>query len=192
MININFSAEKQRERKEDSYYLDIIKKYESTKDKSTLSEIDINLYNYTKKMLSFESFSDVFYEYACVMKELSEEYPNHFISDTMNIDPTKVIVDLGFNPASKIKLFSDCDAEEDEIAYGVCDNASQVLEKRTLADDEILVLTPVVKGISLNWRWHKWGTYIGVQKSDAEYIDHETNIDFVYVYHILKIIPANK
>lgn len=79
--------------------------------------------------------------------------------------------------------------------YGVCDNEDQVyrmykwLEQQ---DDEYCIfLTPIFKEHqppSGGWRWEKWGSYIGNQKSQADYLYNEPDIDLIYVYSVCKIV----
>lgn len=75
--------------------------------------------------------------------------------------------------------------------YGVCDNAEQVIEKYNLKDSELqftVALRPVRK-ISQprldGWRWEKWGEYIGIQVSKADYLFDEPEIEMVYTYRII-------
>lgn len=75
--------------------------------------------------------------------------------------------------------------------YGVCDNVEQVknhLGAFLTNDTPVLVtLTPMRKADqpeSDGWRWHKWGSYIGVQSPQCEYLADEPEIETVYVFHI--------
>lgn len=102
------------------------------------------------------------------------------------------------------------------LAYGVSDNASQVLNnlehaleiyltkdsthdfftrgKRlykflTERPDAVYLIgfTPIFNhhnGASGGWRWHKWGTYLGKHTPKCEYLDEETNIDYVLIWHL--------
>lgn len=75
-------------------------------------------------------------------------------------------------------------------AYGVCDNVEQIKELYKLDDPEekfTISLTPIYRNHQPEeggWRWSKWGKYIGEQKSNAEYIFEESNIEMIYVFHI--------
>jgi hypothetical protein len=75
--------------------------------------------------------------------------------------------------------------------YGVCDSIQNLLEvypELQTSDREFTVLmTPIVKAeqpASGGWRWHKWGSYIGIQNHTCEYIYDEPDVFLVYVYHI--------
>lgn len=75
--------------------------------------------------------------------------------------------------------------------YGVCDSPEQLLEKCPFllksSRKFVVTLTPVEKATqseSGGWRWHKWGTYIGDQKPQCEYLYDEPVIEKVYVFHI--------
>lgn len=102
------------------------------------------------------------------------------------------------------------------LAYGVSDNASQVLDnlkhaleiyltknsthdfftrgKRlykylTKYPDAVYLIgfTPIFNhhnGASGGWRWHKWGRYLGKHTPECEYLDEETNIDYVLIWHL--------
>lgn len=84
--------------------------------------------------------------------------------------------------------------------YGVCDNASQVLDYfdslREWHDDYMkgklftILLTPIFREDQPEyggWRWHKWGQYIGKFKSRCEYLYDEKGIDYVYCFDIVEI-----
>jgi hypothetical protein len=83
-------------------------------------------------------------------------------------------------------------------SYGVCDSIENLLQVYTElqhSDREFTVmLTPVIKAEQLensDWRWCKWGPYIGTQNPQHEYIYDEPNIDMVYVYHIYERCMKN-
>jgi hypothetical protein len=78
--------------------------------------------------------------------------------------------------------------------YGVCDNFQQVLDRYLIAEIPdrkfCVALCPIFKGDEPptgGWRWHKWGPYIGTQKSECEYLYDEKDIDVVLIYHIFEI-----
>ena len=84
--------------------------------------------------------------------------------------------------------------------YGVCDNASQVMDyydslyeqhKDYMEDKKfIILLTPIIRkeqDEDGGWRWHKWGKYIGKFKPQCEYLYDEQGIDYVYCFHILEV-----
>lgn len=41
------------------------------------------------------------------------------------------------------------------------------------------------------WRWEKWGPYIGTQRSVADYLHDEPDIDYVYTFHVYKELSQN-
>ena len=98
----------------------------------------------------------------------------------------KLIDDSAFN----------IDHRFDVQCYGVCDNASQVIEYYRNIEKErgidlgdcIICLRPIVKKWEPprdGWRWHKWGPYIGVKHPTCEYIYDEGNdIQMVWCFHI--------
>lgn len=84
--------------------------------------------------------------------------------------------------------------------YGVCDNASQVLDyydtlykqhEDYMKDRKfIILLTPIFRDSepeSGGWRWHKWGPYIGKFEHECEYIYDEKGIDYAYCFKILEV-----
>lgn len=80
--------------------------------------------------------------------------------------------------------------------FGVCDSPEQLLAKTKYKrflnkkDREYTVFfTPVYKKNQPKeggWRWEKWGPYEGKQKSRADYLYDESNIDLVYCFHIFR------
>ena len=87
------------------------------------------------------------------------------------------------------------------LDYGVCDNASQVLDyfdelneiyKAYMNSRKFVVLmTPILKSNqpeSCGWRWRKWGSYIGKFEPMHEYLYDEEDIDYVFVFKILEVI----
>lgn len=84
--------------------------------------------------------------------------------------------------------------------YGVCDNASQVLDYydslRQKYEDYmkdrkfVILLNPVFKEDEPEeggWRWHKHGRYIGKYDSKCEYLYNEKGIDYVYCFSIVEV-----
>lgn len=76
-------------------------------------------------------------------------------------------------------------------SYGLCDNASQVVnyykkmkEAGRFPGNHIIALEPMGKG---NWRWHKWGTYIGEFEPKREYFSDEVGIKNVWRFEILQV-----
>ena len=59
----------------------------------------------------------------------------------------------------------------------------------------VILLTPIANHHDLSswggWRWHKWGEYIGKHTPRYEYLDHETGIDFVFVWELYPVMKNN-
>ena len=80
-------------------------------------------------------------------------------------------------------------------AYGVCDSIEQVKQKYAKwLNDENLKFCASFTRIDKSdqppdggWRWHKWGTYIGDQNPQEEYLYDEDGIETVFCYHIYEI-----
>lgn len=80
--------------------------------------------------------------------------------------------------------------------YGVCDYPQQLIEQFPIliADPRrfLVVFTPIRKEDQSEeggWRWHKWGPYIGTQNAQMEYLADEVDIEEVYVYQLLELLP---
>ncbi|MCP4761907.1 MAG: hypothetical protein GY870_08995 [archaeon] len=75
--------------------------------------------------------------------------------------------------------------------FGVCDNYHQILKEYPELESEdclfIVDLSLITKKNSPDWRWHKWGKYLGDYKPQAEYIKDE-DIEEVIIFHIYEII----
>lgn len=75
--------------------------------------------------------------------------------------------------------------------YGVCDFPQQVLDKygKFLEEHEDhFCITFARIGKDCDWRWHKWGIYIGDKNPQCEYLkDEDDSIQGVYVYHIYRL-----
>lgn len=86
--------------------------------------------------------------------------------------------------------------------YGVCDNPHQVIEHYKPFWNELItnrnkkfvvLMTPVFREDmeeSGDWRWHKWGEYIGNQNPQHEYLYDDKHIDLVFTYNIIEIEEA--
>lgn len=77
-------------------------------------------------------------------------------------------------------------------SYGLCDNASQVIQyyKKMKAEGRFHgnhIITLVVMGKGTGWRWHKWGAYIGNFDPSYEYFDDEEGIEAVYAFQIHRV-----
>ena len=80
------------------------------------------------------------------------------------------------------------------VAYGVCDDYSQVVKAHSKlfsdpAKKYVIGLTTVKRENQTEdgWKWDGWGQYIGTQNPEHEYIYHDKHIDTVYCYRIFEI-----
>ncbi|AEQ21113.1 hypothetical protein E3_1930 [Rhodococcus phage E3] len=78
--------------------------------------------------------------------------------------------------------------------YGVCDGWEQVIQTwpRVLSDPRPLIIgiAPVHRkhqSERQGWRWEKHGKYIGNQRSFADYLYDEPEIDVVYTFSIYEV-----
>jgi hypothetical protein len=119
---------------------------------------------------------------------------NHFIRD-------EIIDDLYSFSFRTWEEMIEYDPESDEYNphalqkqnYGVCDNYGQILRYLPIVRDPrnfIVILTPIYKKHQPKrdgWRWEKWGEYIGIQNSKADYLYDEPEIEMIYVYHVYEM-----
>lgn len=84
--------------------------------------------------------------------------------------------------------------KSDFNCYGVCDSPEQLMSK--LPKEVTDSVTPYVISMvqirkeyetEQNWRWHKWGEYIGDQSPQCEYLFDEPEIEEVWTYHIYQL-----
>ena len=87
--------------------------------------------------------------------------------------------------------------ENNVFSYGVADNIEQVValynnnEDGWFKGNHVIFCTKILKDPTepcSGWRWHKWGSYIGTQNPQCEYLNDEPEIDEVIVFHIYKVI----
>lgn len=77
-------------------------------------------------------------------------------------------------------------------SYGVCDNVEQVKQKYpelVTGDRKFVVLLSEIRHedeTEQNWRWHKWGEYIGTHEPQHEYLYDEVGIERVLVFSIIE------
>lgn len=188
MFNIPINKEKLQAAKD--YDSETVKNIAYKSEFDEFDEITIKM---IFKRMDYESFSDMFIEYSDFIKELSSEYK--VVEDFLDIDNTKVVIAPDCNDHYLVEMYSDymlqniymCESTCD-IPYGVCDNASQIFDLYKPNDDEVILMTPIFKITDPDWRWHKWGPYIGVHHPRHEYIMDEEDIDYVFVFSIYKIV----
>jgi len=94
----------------------------------------------------------------------------------------------------RIELFNSIDWDKKVQDYGVCDNWQQILEQWPEIESDprsfIISLAEMRREdqpASGGWRWHKWGTYIGTQKPEHEYLYDDKHIDSVFCFHIYEV-----
>lgn len=152
-------------------------------------------------MEEIKSINDVFKPYS----EL--EVPKEWKSIPDEISDMRGIYIAGLNSHYDIERLTDYREAKMDFnsplcwnSYGVCDNASQVINrynefvKEGLIDEQnekyVVLLTPICKCHQEKdggWRWHKWGEYIGVQNPKHEYLYDEEDIDYIFVFQFYKL-----
>lgn len=196
MIQIPFNERKVQELHESN-----AKYKKALLSKENLDECDRAIIKFIDERSTYTNFGDVFWEYEDIISAIRKEYSS-VVPDTRSIDNTKFIVSNDYNSYYDIEMYSDYklehiymfDRDSCDIPYGVCDNASQILERYQPKEDEVVIMVPVFREPDQpysGWRWHKWGPYIGVHQHHCEYLNDEENIDFVFCFSIYKIVPCN-
>lgn len=56
----------------------------------------------------------------------------------------------------------------------------------------VLLLSPIWNNHDVSsyggFRWSKWGSYIGKYERQSDYLDHETDLDFVFVWNLVPVV----
>ena len=153
-----------------------------------------------------EKLEDKFIPYVQISKTLDwDKYTPIEADYRLNWDFDGVYV-CELNSNNSIEQLTDYkEAENFDLpiycySYGVCDNASQVLDyydslykkyNNYMKDKKfVILLHPIFKEDQPEWdgwRWHKWGQYIGKYEPKYEYLYDEEGIDYVYCFTILEI-----
>jgi hypothetical protein len=125
------------------------------------------------------------------------KYENQFLDDRQEIPGIVVqclfqLFDLRKPQWEQYPSFvSDITEEEYRGSYGVCDNVENLFavypELLAPGREFTVSMTPIYKDACEaedDWRWHKWGDYIGSQEPTHEYMYDEPVIELVYCFHI--------
>ena len=101
----------------------------------------------------------------------------------------------GQNTVDRYPVFEPGPDREYRGAYGVCDNADQILVTypELMESDRRFTVTLCevrreAQSETGGWRWHKWGRYIGTFDPQHEYLNDEVGIDRVFCYHIYELV----
>lgn len=158
---------------------------------------------YAKYLMPVEKLSDIFIPYLKITKENNNAY---IVFEDDYRDSFNGVYMCGLNSNYDIEHITDYKEKRNFKSplyfqdYGVCDNASQVLDYydklferyEEYMKDKLFVifLTPIFRKDEPEtggWRWHKWGPYIGKYKPRCEYIHDEKGIDYVFCFHIYEV-----
>lgn len=97
-----------------------------------------------------------------------------------------------FVSAQALEQYPELDGDFEP--YGVCDTPEQLIEKAPWiekSERKFCVSFVHIKKCDQShdggWRWKKWGSYIGDQSPEYEYLYHESNIESVYTFHIYEV-----
>lgn len=78
--------------------------------------------------------------------------------------------------------------------YGVCDSPKQVFDyfnTKNYKGSCVILMMPVKREHQpkyFGWKWDMWGTYIGTQNPQHEYLYDELNINLIYTFCIYKVV----
>ena len=144
--------------------------------KESFSEDVYNAYKDAKVSDVFKKLDEGVYEFYDVNQ------PDNVIDPSQNLVDYEIMENGFYHP----------------FPYGVCDNWKQIFERepdiKYYKDSKEKFVIFLCKHKKSNqpehggWRWHKWGEYIGDQNSQCEYLKDEPEIDYIYTYHIARII----
>lgn len=142
----------------------------------------------------YNHIHEAFHPYSEYSKKLQEEYNNvRFIPDDSR-DFSGIYILDDWNDHVLAGHLTDYEAQEMFYIYGVCDNASQILDVYPdIPDDYVIFMAPIFSDKTepcSGWRWHKWGPYIGIQEHYHEYLNDEPHVDMIYVFSIRQMIPC--
>ena len=143
--------------------------------------------------LNNKCLNNTLYEFEKGVYETNLNF-NHTLMDWFDIEYVQEFDNFNkYRLSNHSKILFPIEFKSD---YGVCDNYQQVLDKYPEIVDSkdyyVISLARVRKKDQPSrngWRWEKWGSYIGTQKSKAYYLYDEPEIDEVFCFHILKVIP---
>ncbi len=151
---------------------------------SSLDEIFLP-YTQKERYIDWSQFREIQADY-----RKSEELANIYIAELNTNHFLERLTDYK-------EVRNTCDSPIYWCDYGVADNASQVLdyyENLCKEHDDfmnshsfVILLTPFFAKYDKDWRWHKWGQYIGKYNHEYEYLSAETGIDYVFRFHIYQV-----
>lgn len=165
---------------------------------------------YFQSLEDYESLDDFFISYKEWIDSFEDKDKEKYLKVKDSIKETKGVYVCKLNSKlylERLTTFEPDNSKEDRNpkfiwrSFGVCDNATQVLEylkeleKKDIIDEDspkVILLTPMFKESQPSdggWRWHKWGSYIGVQKHEYEYLYDEKEVEMIYCF---EIIPMKK
>lgn len=125
-----------------------------------------------------------------------QEYPFQHWDITKPIwDEIEAAMDAGY-PAkaddARAELMAVFNGPAD---YGVADNWEQIVDKWPILEQserqfiiDIGVVRREDQSPQGDWRWHKWGEYIGIQNPQHEYLYDEKDIDEVIIFQIYEVL----
>lgn len=176
---VNLSAKPRTQSKDERFLRGVLKNAHHDK---------YDFRSYVKQAMKFKGFNR-FEKYHPLGGEFVEDSESkfdgcYFLRHSAGSD------ELVINAMTKQRVINfDFDSEEYWDCYGLCDNASQVIRFYNQRKSEgkypgnhVIILSPMN-----DFRWHKWGQYIGEFTPSREYFSDEEGIEFVYsfkIYHV--------
>lgn len=120
-----------------------------------------------------------------------EEKQKYKLIPDSNYDFTGIYIVEDYNDHHYIDSITDHTIKDKyNWNFGVCDNATQIIDNFTLSENAIVLMCPVFKADQSEmggWRWKKWGKYYGIHQRKHEYLYDEEDIEMIYCFHIYEI-----
>lgn len=141
---------------------------------------------------TIDSIDEIFIPYKKYLESLtSDEKIKYKIVPDAKLTFDGVYIVLGVNDHYLIEELTNSKKLNHLYAYGVADNATQILENCICPNNSIILLTAVFKDkqpSACGWRLHKHGKYYGIQNPSCEYIFDEEEIEMVFTFRIVSLV----
>lgn len=145
-----------------------------------------------------KTLDDMFCPYNKWIESITdEEKVKYRIIDDEELLFNGIYIVRSWNDHMHIDELTNYEEVDNLYDYGVVDNASQILQNIEIPENAVVFMSPVFKEDEPKehgWRWHKHGSYYGIQKHECEYIADEQETEMVYTFSVitLKLKEENK
>ena len=142
-----------------------------------------------------KTLDDMFCPYENGIRSITEEerVKYHIIADN-ELSFEGIYVTNDCNNHYHIESLTDYEEVDFLYDYGVVDNATQILENIEIPDNAVVLMMPVFKEDQgdYGWRWHKWGSYYGIQNCQCEYLADEKETEMIYTFSVITLKPKEE